>query len=136
MDMTWIWIAFNVFILAMLALDLGAFLVFAGLKMLFAKEKEYHPEGSFFYRQFQRISPVTKHFDNDRFFVRREGIFMATPLFMVLVLIEATDLVFAVDSIPAIFGVTTDSFLVYASKGRPHFRREGRSKPLNRATHL
>jgi tellurite resistance protein TerC len=61
------------------------------------------------------VIPVTKHYDNDRFFVRHEGVLMATPLFMVLVLIEATDLVFAVDSIPAIFGVTTDPFLVYAS---------------------
>lgn len=94
---------------------LAAFLVFAGLKMFFAKEKEFHPEGSFFFRLFRRLLPVTKHYDNDRFFVRHEGIFMATPLFLVLVLIEATDLVFAVDSIPAIFGVTTDPFLVYAS---------------------
>jgi tellurite resistance protein TerC len=94
---------------------LGAFLVFAGLKLLLAKEKEFHPEGSFFFRLFRRVIPVTKHYDNDRFFVRQNGILMATPLFMVLVLIEATDLVFAVDSIPAIFGVTTDPFLVYAS---------------------
>lgn len=94
---------------------LGAFLVFAGLKLLLAKEKEFHPEGSFFFRLFRRMLPVTKHYENDRFFVRQNGILMATPLFLVLVLIEATDLVFAVDSIPAIFGVTTDPFLVYAS---------------------
>lgn len=94
---------------------LGGFLVFTGLKMLLAKEKEFRPEGSFWVRMFRKFLPMTDRYETDRFFVRRAGALMATPLFMVLVLIEATDLVFAVDSIPAIFGVTTDPFLVYAS---------------------
>ena len=93
----------------------GAFLVFTGVKMILHKEKEFQPEKSFFIRLLRRFLPVSDRFESDRFFVRRAGILMATPLFMVLVLIEATDLVFAVDSIPAIFGITTDPFLVYAS---------------------
>ena len=93
----------------------GAFLVFTGLKMVLHKEKEFHPENSFFIRLLKRFMPVTDRFEKDRFFVRRAGVLMATPLLLVLVLIEATDLVFAVDSIPAIFGITTDPFLVYAS---------------------
>jgi tellurite resistance protein TerC len=93
----------------------GSFLVFTGVKMIFHKEKEFHPENSFLIRQVKRFLPVTDGYEGERFFVRRAGILMATPLFMVLVLIEATDLIFAVDSIPAIFGVTTDPFLVYAS---------------------
>lgn len=93
----------------------GGFLVFTGIKMLLHKEKEFHPDKSLFIRLLRRVLPVSDRFEQDRFFVRRAGILMATPLFMVLVLIEATDLVFAVDSIPAIFGITTDPFLVYAS---------------------
>lgn len=93
----------------------GAFLVFTGIKMILHREKEFHPEKGFFIRQLRRFLPVSDRFEKDRFFVRRAGLLMATPLFMVLVLIEATDLVFAVDSIPAIFGITTDPFLVYAS---------------------
>lgn len=93
----------------------GAFLVFTGIKMFFHIETDFDPEKSFFIRTLKRFLPVTDRFEEDRFFVKRAGVRMATPLFMVLVLIEVTDLIFAVDSIPAIFGITTDPFLVYAS---------------------
>lgn len=93
----------------------GAFLVFTGLRMLIHKEQEFDPERSRVIGLARRVMPVTKRYVRDRFFVTRMGIRMATPLFLVLVLIEATDLVFAVDSIPAIFGITLDPFLVYAS---------------------
>lgn len=93
----------------------GAFLLFTGLKMLLHKEKEFHPEDSHLIRLLRKVLPVTAKYEGEHFFVRRAGVLMATPLFLVLVLIEVTDLVFAVDSIPAIFGITTDPFLVYAS---------------------
>ncbi|HLP40753.1 MAG TPA: TerC family protein [Fibrobacteria bacterium] len=93
----------------------GGFLIFTGFKMFFHKEKEFHPEDSFLIRQLKRFLPVTDRYEGEHFFIRRAGVLMATPLFMVLVLIEFTDLIFAVDSIPAIFGITTDPFLVYAS---------------------
>jgi tellurite resistance protein TerC len=93
----------------------GGFLVFTGLKMFFHKEQEFHPENSFLLRQLRRILPVTEKYEGDHFFIRKAGILMVSPLFLVLILIETTDLIFAVDSIPAIFGITTDPFLVYAS---------------------
>jgi tellurite resistance protein TerC len=93
----------------------GVFLVFTGLKLLLHKAKAFHPENSPLIRLLRKVMPVTDHYEGDRFAVRRTGALMATPLLMVLVLIEATDLMFAVDSIPAIFGITTDPFLVYAS---------------------
>jgi tellurite resistance protein TerC len=64
---------------------------------------------------FRRFMPVTETFEKDKFFIRRAGKLMATPLFLILLVIESTDLVFAVDSIPAIFAVTQDPFIVYTS---------------------
>jgi tellurite resistance protein TerC len=93
----------------------GSVLVFTGVKMVLHKDKEFHPENSFLLRLFRRIIPVTAKYEGEHFFVRKSGVLMATPLFLVLILIETTDLIFAVDSIPAIFGITTDPFLVYAS---------------------
>lgn len=93
----------------------GAFLIFTGLKMAFHKDEELHPEDNPLIKFFRRIFPVTETYEDDRFFVRRAGVLMATPLFMVLLMVETTDLVFAVDSIPAIFAVTSDPFLVYTS---------------------
>ena len=63
----------------------------------------------------RKIIPVTENYENDHFFIRRAGKLLATPLFLVLLIVESTDLVFAVDSIPAIFAVTTDPFIVYTS---------------------
>jgi tellurite resistance protein TerC len=93
----------------------GAFLVFAGLHMLFAKKEEMHPEEnriSQFARQHLR---VTKEFSGNKFFVRESGKWFATPLFVVLLIVEITDITLAVDSIPAIFGITRDPFIVYTS---------------------
>jgi tellurite resistance protein TerC len=93
----------------------GAFLVFTGIRMIIKMEEEIHPERNPVVRLFKRWMPVTSDYRADRFFVRENGILMATPLFVVLLLVEFTDLIFAVDSIPAIFAVTEDPFIVYTS---------------------
>ncbi|MGV3753875.1 MAG: TerC family protein [Verrucomicrobiota bacterium] len=93
----------------------GAFLILTGLKMIFKKEEEIHPEANPVVRWFKRVYPVTKEYRGDSFFVRENGVRMATPLFVVLICVEMTDLIFAVDSIPAIFAVTQDPFIVYTS---------------------
>lgn len=93
----------------------GAFLILTGIKMIVKREEEIHPERNPVVRWFKRLMPVTGDYREDRFFVRENGIRMATPLFVVLLLVEFTDLIFAVDSIPAIFAVTTDPFIVYTS---------------------
>ncbi|MGD9762208.1 MAG: TerC family protein [Candidatus Binatia bacterium] len=97
----------------------GGFLVFTGLRMAFAGESEIKVEANPLIRLLRRVMPVTKRYHGQRFIVqarvkgRRR--WMATPLLVVLIMVETTDLVFAVDSIPAIFSVTTDPFLVYTS---------------------
>jgi tellurite resistance protein TerC len=93
----------------------GAFLLLTGIKMIWKHEAEIHPERNPVVRGFKRLMPVTRRYQGDRFFIRRRGIWAATPLFIVLLTVELTDLVFAVDSIPAIFAVTTDPFIVYTS---------------------
>ena len=93
----------------------GAFLIITGIKMLLKSDEEIHPERNPLVRLFKRLMPVTPLFRGDRFFVRENGVLFATPLFVVLLLVEFTDVIFAVDSIPAIFAVTTDSFIVYTS---------------------
>lgn len=93
----------------------GAFLILTGLKMIFKKEEEIHPENNPVVRWFKKFMPVTPDFRGVKFFVRENGVRMATPLFVVLILVELTDLIFAVDSIPAIFAVTKDPFIVYTS---------------------
>lgn len=93
----------------------GAFLILTGIKMVIKEEEEIHPERNPVVRWFKKMFPVTSGYREDRFFVRENGIRMATPLFVVLILIEITDLIFAVDSIPAIFAVTLDPFIVYTS---------------------
>lgn len=93
----------------------GAFLVFTGIKMAFHRNEEIHPEKNPLIRLFRRIMPVTEAFEGDKFFIRRAGVLMATPLFLVLLMVETSDLIFAVDSIPAIFAVTQDPFLVYTA---------------------
>src|SRR6185295_1590546 len=93
----------------------GAFLIFTGIKMAFSGDEEIHPEKNPLLRLARRFLPVTPDYREKRFFVVENGKRFATPLFLVLLLVESTDLIFAVDSIPAIFAVTTDPFLVYTS---------------------
>ncbi|MEO7997002.1 MAG: TerC family protein [Gemmatimonadaceae bacterium] len=99
----------------------GAFLIFTGIRMAFQGESHIEPEANPVIRLVRRIFPVTTKFHDDKFFVREPlktgGALrlVATPLFVVLVLVETTDVMFALDSIPAIFGVTKDPFLVYTS---------------------
>jgi tellurite resistance protein TerC len=93
----------------------GGFLILTGLKMALARGTEIHPEDNPVIKLVRRLVPVTADYRGKHFFVREGGRWLATPLFLVLVLVETTDLVFAVDSIPAIFAVTLDPFLVYTS---------------------
>lgn len=93
----------------------GIFLIYTGFKMAFQSEKEeFNPEGNPFFRWITRLMPITKVQDG-RFFVTENGVRHATSLFLTLVVVEFSDLVFALDSIPAIFAITTDTFLVYTS---------------------
>lgn len=93
----------------------GAFLIITGIKMALEKDKEIHPEKNPVLKLFKKIMPVTDDYDGGKFFVRRAGKFWATPLFVVLLIVETTDIIFAVDSIPAILAVTSDPFIVYTS---------------------
>ena len=93
----------------------GGFLILTGIKMIVKREEEIHPERNPVVRWFKKLMPVTPDYRGDKFFVRENGLRMATPLFVVLLLVEISDLIFAVDSIPAIFAVTTDPFIVYTS---------------------
>jgi tellurite resistance protein TerC len=93
----------------------GAFLVYAGLHMLFAKKEEVHPEQNFLFRFASRRLRVTHGYHGEHFFVRDQGVLFATPLFLVLLVVEITDVTLAIDSIPAIFGITRDPFIVYTS---------------------
>ena len=93
----------------------GAFIIYAGLHMLFAGEAESHPEQNFLVRYFSRHLRLTKDYRGEKFFSRENGQLFATPLFLVLLIVEITDVTFAVDSIPAVFGITRDTFIVYTS---------------------
>lgn len=93
----------------------GAFLIVTGFRMAVQKEQNIHVENNPLVRMLRRFMPVTNKYHGQRFFVLLEGRRMATPLFMVLLSVEFTDLIFAVDSIPAIFAITKDPFIVYTS---------------------
>ena len=93
----------------------GAFLVVTGLRMATQGESDIEPESTPVIRLVRRLMPVTRDYRGQRFFVREAGRLAATPLFVVLAFVETTDLIFAVDSIPAVFAVTTDPFLVFTS---------------------
>ncbi len=94
----------------------GVFLIFTAVKMLFSKEDDkFEPKKSFVYRTLRKIIPVTTHIDGEHFFVKRRHITAATPLFVALVVIEVMDVLFAVDSVPAILAITSDPFLVFSS---------------------
>jgi len=93
----------------------GAFLIVTGFRMGLQKNREVHPEKNPVLRLFRRLMPTTDHYVQGRFIVTRNGKTFATPLLVVLLVIETTDIVFAVDSIPAVLAVTTDPFIVYTS---------------------
>ena len=93
----------------------GAILAFTGIKLLFQREAESHPENNPIVKLFQRFFPVTHEHAEGKFFVRRDHRTYATPLLLALVALEVTDVVFAVDSIPAIFAITKDPFIVFTS---------------------
>ena len=94
---------------------LGAFLVYTGIQMLRGGDTEIEPDKQPIIRFITRHIPIVRHYEKQKFFTRVDGKRVGTLLFLVLVVVEVTDLVFAVDSIPAIFGVTTDRFIVYTS---------------------
>lgn len=93
----------------------GALLIYTGIKMARHNEEEIHPENNPVLKLAGRLIPVTGEYEGDKFFVKRAGKLFATPMFVVLLMVETTDVIFAVDSIPAIFGVTLDPFIVYTS---------------------
>jgi tellurite resistance protein TerC len=93
----------------------AAFLVFTGIQMLRKRSSHDDPSQSAFFKWFSRIVPSTNEYHGQKLFIRKNGVRLATPLLMVLVLIEFTDIVFAVDSIPAIFAVTSEPFLVFTA---------------------
>lgn len=93
----------------------GVFLIYTGIRMLVSQEKEMHPENNPVVKWFKRRMPVTPDYRGAKFFVWENGRRCATPLVIVLIIVEISDLIFAVDSIPAIFAITTDPFLVYTS---------------------
>jgi tellurite resistance protein TerC len=93
----------------------GAFLVFTGLKMLFVSDEGVHPEKNPVLRLARKCFPIANDFEGQRFTTRIHGRFALTPLALVLLMVETTDLIFAVDSIPAIFAITTNPFIVFTS---------------------
>ena len=93
----------------------GAFLVLSGIKLALQKDKKIHPERNPVLRLFRKFMPVAEQYEGARFFISRGGRSFASPLFIVLLVIETTDVIFAVDSIPAILGITLDPFIVYTS---------------------
>jgi tellurite resistance protein TerC len=93
----------------------GAFLILTGIKILFAPERPIDPGRNPVLRLLRRFVPVTPQLHGDKFFVRRAGVLHATPLFLALVFIEVTDIVFAVDSVPAIFAITKEPLIVFTS---------------------
>jgi tellurite resistance protein TerC len=93
----------------------GAFLVFTGIRMALQKDEHVDVESNAVVKLLRRIMPVTQNYHGHDFFVRQGGRLFATPLFVVLLIVETTDLIFALDSIPAIFAITTDPFIVYTS---------------------
>jgi tellurite resistance protein TerC len=98
-----------------IVLIFGGFLVYTGISMLFQKETEVDPEKNAVVRFFRKFLPVTETLHDDKLIVRQNRKMYATPLFLVLLIIESSDLIFAVDSIPAILAISRDTFIVYTS---------------------
>ena len=93
----------------------GVFLVITGIKLAFERDKQIHPEDNFILKLFQRLVPSTHEYDGGKFFIRKNGKNFATPLLISLLVVETTDVVFAIDSIPAVLAITVDPFVVYTS---------------------
>jgi tellurite resistance protein TerC len=93
----------------------GAILIYSGIGLLRSSEPDVHPEKNLVLRIFRRFFPITQSFEGKNFFIKRDGSWMATPLFLSLLVVETTDLIFAVDSIPAILAISRDAFIVYTS---------------------
>ena len=93
----------------------GVFLVYSGYKIALGEEIELHPENNTVTRMFKKVFRVKEGNSGDKFFVKGQGHWYATLLFVVLLVIETTDVVFAVDSVPAVFGITTDPFIIFSS---------------------
>ena len=93
----------------------GAILIYSGFQMAFGEEKEIHPEDNRTLKLFKRFIKTTHEFHGHKFFIIKNGIRYATPLFVCLIVIESTDVVFAIDSIPAIFAITKDPFIIFSS---------------------
>lgn len=93
----------------------GAFLLFTAYRMLISKDKKFNPKKSFVYRNLRKVIPITSHIEGQKFFLKMRHINAATPLFVALVVIEFTDILFALDSVPAILAITSDPFLVFSS---------------------
>jgi tellurite resistance protein TerC len=93
----------------------GAFLVITGIKMALMGDKKIEPEKNPVLRYLRKVVPIAENYHDDKFFIKRVGKYFATPLFVVLVVVESTDIIFAVDSIPAILAITIDPFIVYTS---------------------
>lgn len=94
---------------------LGAFLVFAGMKMFFSKEKPMEPENNIVLRMLKKLVPTTFDYHGGNFWVKIRGVLYATPLFAVLLVVETTDIVFAIDSVPAVLAISKNPFIVYSS---------------------
>ena len=93
----------------------GAVLIYTGFKMAFGGDEEVHPENNPLVKLVRRFMPITRRTYGDHFFIKRRGIWAATPLFLTLVVVESSDVIFAVDSIPAVLAVTHAPFIVYSS---------------------
>ncbi len=93
----------------------GAFLIYTGVKLALEKDKEIHPENNPVLKLFRRFAPVSEEYHGKKFFIKQGKRLLATPLFLVLLVIETTDVIFAVDSVPAVLAVSRDPFIVYTS---------------------
>jgi tellurite resistance protein TerC len=93
----------------------GAILFITGLRMLLPRKRELHPENTWLVRMTRRLLPVVDNYDGQNFLMRRNGKWNATPLLLALVALEAMDIIFAVDSVPAVLAITRDTFIVYSS---------------------
>lgn len=93
----------------------GAILVWTGAKLAFEKDKKVEPEKNIFVKLFRRFFPLTQEYHDGKFFIKQNGVLFATPMIVILLVVESTDIVFAVDSIPAILAISRDPFIVYTS---------------------
>jgi tellurite resistance protein TerC len=93
----------------------GAFLIITGVKMMFTGEKEVRPDSNLLIRLFRRLVPTTQELHGQRFFIRARGVLYATPLFVALLFLEMSDIIFAIDSVPAIFALTSEPLIVFTS---------------------